>query len=175
MLNPNPCFYSYWQLLKVSCNSKSINKWRSYTGDNILEKLTKSPSQKVIPLTDFSKKSIPFTLFTIIDKFPKYCIYRSTNVGAILAATCYDKNLTKSPSQNRDPLTDVFLKINSIPAFTITDNFPKFRVHVYRSTNVGSIRRQYIMTHGRTDGSKQIHCVGYNHCIKVLDILHDIL
>jgi hypothetical protein len=34
----------------------------------------------------------------------------------------------------------IFLKINPIHSFTITDNFPKIRVHVYRSTNVGAIQ-----------------------------------
>jgi hypothetical protein len=36
------------------------------------------------------------------------------------------------------PLTDFFLKINPIHAFSITDNFPKSRV--YPSTNVGAIQ-----------------------------------
>jgi hypothetical protein len=44
------------------------------------------------------------------------------------------KNVTKSPSKKSDLLSwKIFLKINPIHAFTITDNFP-------RSTNVGDIK-----------------------------------
>jgi hypothetical protein len=35
-------------------------------------------------------------------------IHPSTNVGAILATIYYDTNLTKSPSQNSDPLDRFF-------------------------------------------------------------------
>jgi hypothetical protein len=60
----HPCFYSYWQLLKVPC--KSINKWRVYTGDNILKKITKPPSKTKYPLDRFFWKSIPSMLLLLL-------------------------------------------------------------------------------------------------------------
>jgi hypothetical protein len=48
------------------------------------------------------------------------------------------KKKTKPPLPKKLSLWQIFLKINPIHAFTITDNFPKF--HVYPSTNVGAIQ-----------------------------------
>jgi hypothetical protein len=60
------------------------------------KKITKSPSKKVIHLTDFSEnQSHPyFTTLCTTDNFPKFRVYPLTNVhvGAIQATTYYDTN-----------------------------------------------------------------------------------
>jgi hypothetical protein len=43
----------------------------------------------VIPLTDFPEIN-PIHAFTITGNFPKFRVYPSTNVGALLATTYYD-------------------------------------------------------------------------------------
>jgi hypothetical protein len=96
----------------------------------------------------------PIHALTITDNFPKFLVYRSTNVGVIHATTYYDTNLTKPPSPKSDPLT-YFSENQSHSCFY----FPKFCV--YQSTNVGAIQattyhdtRMDRRTDRRTDRSK---------------------
>jgi hypothetical protein len=52
--------------------------------------LIKSPSQESDPLDGFFLKIDPIHTFTITDNLPKFLVYPSTNLGAILATTYYD-------------------------------------------------------------------------------------
>jgi hypothetical protein len=73
--------------------------------------LTKSPSQKSDTLDRFFWKSIPSMLLLFLTLyFPKFHVYPSANVGAILVTTYYETNLNKSPSQKSDPLDRFFWK-----------------------------------------------------------------
>jgi hypothetical protein len=111
----NPCVYYYWQLPKVLCtliNNVGAIKVTTYYNTN----LTKSPSQKKwSPLQIFLKIN-PIHAFTIIDNFPKFHVYQSTNfyVDAIQSTTYHNTNSTKSPSHKSDTLDRFFWK--SIPS-----------------------------------------------------------
>jgi hypothetical protein len=74
-------------------------------------------------------------VFTLTDNFSKFHVNQSINEGAI-QVTMYWK-FNQVPLPKKWSPWQIFLKINPINAFTITDNFPKFCV--YWSTNVGAI------------------------------------
>jgi hypothetical protein len=102
----------------------------------------------------------PIHAFTITDNFPKFRVYRSTNVGAIQATAYYDKNLTKSPSKKVISLTE-FFENQSHPLLATCISINKCRR--YPGDNI-----LWHMKDGRTDWRveniilTQLCCVGYN-------------
>jgi hypothetical protein len=122
---------------------KELHKWQHIKKFNQVH--LKKKKRKVIPFTDFSEnQSNP--CFYYYWQLPKVsCI-------SINKCRCYPGDniwhkFNQVPLPKKWSPSQIFLKINPIHAFTITDIFPKF--HVYPSTNVGT---NLVMTHRQTDG-----------------------
>jgi hypothetical protein len=111
--------------------------------------------RSVLPYTRFCNcLLITITLYTLLTSL--FCIHQQTKGLIIQARTYCDTNLTISPPSKKWSPWQIFLKINPIHPYTITDNVPKF--HVYPSTSVGVIQATiHIMTHGLTGQKHYTH------------------
>jgi hypothetical protein len=146
---PRLCKWSSLLSQKVLCIS--INNFSRYLGDNILwNKFSQVLlSKKWSPWQIFLKIN-PIHTFTITDNFLKFCVYWSTDVGAIQAATYYDTNLIKSPSQKSDPLDRFFWKsIPSMLLLLLTTCISIYKCKRYPGDNT--------LWHRWTDGLKTLY------------------
>ena len=128
-----------------------------------------------IQLSPHPKKVIPMTDFSENQSHPCFYYYwQLPKVSCILINKCrsysgdniiWHKFNYVPPSPKKWSPWQIFLKINTIHVFTITDNFPKFRV--YWSTNVGAIQATTYCDTNLTKSPSQKKWSPWQICLKI--------